>query len=388
MNLEGRISIDLSYPSHDTGVVTLSSSRPVHASTLFEGKTIEETLQTLPLLFSICSTAQACAAVRACEQATKSQPPTGVEPIRQQLLSIEMIREHLWRILLGWSERVGTPPPESALAEVMRLQQELRQSLTAGDSPFRIVVSPFEPDMASFQQAVQQLKALLKQTVLGVDCSTWLQIESIDQLHQWISRQQGVATQLLHKIWQQQWHGLGRCLIPPLPTLEWDRLNQALSHSNYVEQPEWAGEPAETTPLTRTDSPLLHQLQLEYGNGLLVRLIARLTELAQLVESLDQPHSSTPSPVGFASGESGIGCCEAARGLLVHRVTLENEQIRQYQILAPTEWNFHPDGVVVRALQQLPAESPHLQQQASLIIHAIDPCVGYDLTINQRPPAH
>ncbi|HIJ30976.1 MAG TPA: Ni,Fe-hydrogenase I large subunit, partial [Gammaproteobacteria bacterium] len=78
----------------------------------------------------------------------------------------------------------------------------------------------------------------------------------------------------------------------------------------------------------------------------------------------------------------GIGLSTAARGQLLHRVAVENSQIIRYQILAPTEWNFHPQGVVTQALQQLEPDTATVKQQASLIIHAIDPCVGYDLTLN------
>jgi hypothetical protein len=58
--------------------------------------------------------------------------------------------------------------------------------------------------------------------------------------------------------------------------------------------------------------------------------------------------------------------------------------IGRYQILAPTEWNFHPEGVLAKGLNQLQADSVELlKQQASLLINAIDPCVGYALQIEQ-----
>jgi hypothetical protein len=51
-----------------------------------------------------------------------------------------------------------------------------------------------------------------------------------------------------------------------------------------------------------------------------------------------------------------------------------------YRLLAPTEWNFHPRGVVVQALETL-APDADLEQLASLLVEAIDPCVGYDLEV-------
>ena len=61
---------------------------------------------------------------------------------------------------------------------------------------------------------------------------------------------------------------------------------------------------------------------------------------------------------------------------------IENDTINKLVILAPTEWNFHPEGVAAKSLNDLDASSPHeLRQQAELLIHAIDPCVGYHLNI-------
>ncbi|HIJ30962.1 MAG TPA: hypothetical protein HPP89_05670, partial [Gammaproteobacteria bacterium] len=47
---------------------------------------------------------------------------------------METIREHLWRVLLGWSELLGKAPVEAAMAGVMLIQQQLQQTLTAGTS--------------------------------------------------------------------------------------------------------------------------------------------------------------------------------------------------------------------------------------------------------------
>jgi hypothetical protein len=35
---------------------------------------------------------------------------------------------------------------------------------------------------------------------------------------------------------------------------------------------------------------------------------------------------------------------ETARGLLMHEIALDGERIADYFIVAPTEWNFHPQG--------------------------------------------
>ncbi|CAB5508307.1 Type I restriction-modification system, DNA-methyltransferase subunit M (EC, partial [Bathymodiolus thermophilus thioautotrophic gill symbiont] len=44
---------------------------------------------------------------------------------------------------------------------------------------------------------------------------------------------------------------------------------------------------------------------------------------------------------------------EAARGKLMHSLTIQGEEIKSYRILSPTQWNFHPQGVLKQMIQSL-----------------------------------
>ena len=67
-----------------------------------------------------------------------------------------------------------------------------------------------------------------------------------------------------------------------------------------------------------------------------------------------------------------------ARGLLLHRVALDAQgMVDDYRIVAPTEWNFHPDGALVHGLTGLAADDEaRLVRQARLAVQALDPCVA------------
>lgn len=54
----------------------------------------------------------------------------------------------------------------------------------------------------------------------------------------------------------------------------------------------------------------------------------------------------------------GIGLVQvqAVRGLLIHRLELRQERVYDYRIVAPAEWNFHPEGVVAQGLKPLEAK--------------------------------
>src|SRR5690606_20191461 len=99
------------------------------------------------------------------------------------------------------------------------------------------------------------------------------------------------------------------------------------------------------------DHPLLTgALLARYGNGLLTRLAARLLELLALPqrmgELLNGPKLEREiRQSGYGNGTGiGLGVVEAARGRLVHRVEAVDGKVVCFQILAPTEWNFHPEG--------------------------------------------
>lgn len=95
-------------------------------------------------------------------------------------------------------------------------------------------------------------------------------------------------------------------------------------------------------------------------------------------ETPQSPHTAATLSTG-----TGLAQVQAARGLLVHRLTLEQGRLADYRILAPTEWNFHPQGAAALGLATLPAaDEPTLRRLAGLFITALDPCVAYDISIS------
>jgi Ni,Fe-hydrogenase I large subunit len=70
-----------------------------------------------------------------------------------------------------------------------------------------------------------------------------------------------------------------------------------------------------------------------------------------------------------------------SRGLLVHWVRLdgtgEAARTEAYRVLAPTEWNFHPRGVLARALAAL--HGAQAVDDAWRLAVAFDPCVAFTI---------
>ncbi len=384
MGIEGSLNIQLHMGNGAVVAVSTESSRPVHASRVFIGKSIAEAQRMIPLLFNICGTAQACACARACEQALGVQAGTGTEQVRDALVNMETIREHLWRILLDWPSFTAGQADEQAMVEMVAIQRDYRRGLCMDGDIFQTGGSDCEPGPAGLSDVLERLTALLERSVFGIAPDEWLALSGQQALVDWAGDRQTMAARLADQVIQAGWGHAGRCESDALPGLGEELLHQAMRDADYVKQPQWSGHCCETTSLTRCDSPVLQDLKQVYGNGLLARLVARLTEIALLATRLKTQvlHSQRELVAETKPASAGIGQVAAARGQLVHRVKLNAGSISDYQILAPTEWNFHPQGVVVASLASLRGDPAQVEQQARLLVNAIDPCVAYDLQIH------
>jgi hypothetical protein len=372
---------------------TIVSTRPVRAASVFVGYSPEETSARLPRLFSICARAQAGACAEALEQASGLKPNPGAREWRHAAIAAETIREHLWRILLDWPLLSGEPPKRSEMAAVLALSNRIIAHLDPSGALFRPGVAAAPPISSLIAPAVADLTDLLTQQVLGMPPDAWLsRIVDAAAFERWCRRTDTAAARLMQSLLDSGEASLGRTDVPVLPGIPDADLISRMCASDaaaFIARPTWHGEPCETSPFTRgLGTPLIQSLVEHHGAGLLARLGAQLVEVAAGLPVLvaDSSASSAAAgrvPTAAKADGMGLGRANAARGLLVHLAGIADSRVCDYRILAPTEWNFHPHGVVARALSALPA-SPEasLRRQAELLITAIDPCVAFKLTLS------
>ena len=118
------------------------------------------------------------------------------------------------------------------------------------------------------------------------------------------------------------------------------------------------------------------------------RIVARFIEIARLVPAMEQWLSEIRPREPFiahgAAGESGegAGLTEAARGALGHWLRVEGGRIANYQIIAPTTWNFSPrdeagqPGPLETALEGAPVqEGEEAPVSVQHIVRSFDPCM-------------
>ncbi|MFB1488602.1 MULTISPECIES: nickel-dependent hydrogenase large subunit [unclassified Thiocapsa] len=379
----GSLDIQLT-PSSGGLLCTIGSTRPVTAASAFVGRSPEETTARLPLLFSICARAQAGACAAAFEQASGYVASPITRGRREAAIAAETIREHLWRILLDWPAILGEPPRREDMAAVLALSNRILARIDPAGDLFGVGARAAASQAPGLDVLLADLTDLLTHKVLGVSPEYWLSlIGDPSGFARWCRATETVAARLLRSLLESGEASLGQTPITALPKLSDEALIVRMSAPDWAEfvtRPTWQGQPRETSPFTRVNPLPLVEV---YGAGLLVRLSAQLTEVAIGLRLLSRSSAGSASAQPtLASGNGvGLGRVFAARGLLAHLVQVEDGRVREYRILAPTEWNFHPRGVVARALESLPpGPEEQLRRQAELLITAIDPCVAFKLT--------
>ncbi len=380
MNVEGQLNIRLRLSGSGVEQVVIRSSRRVDASRVLEGKTTQEALTLLPLLFSVCGMAQAVAGARACESATSRKATPEEERLRGRLVAMETLREHLWRIFLDWPRFLGAESDRDSLARVVALQRDYTALLLPAGKTLLDPAGAPDIDTGSMERLLGRMEQLLETRVFGRPPRQWLEMTSPEEFHRWLDAHDTLAASYLAGIRKLHWESVGASEVCPLPRLDPERLRREMEDDDFLRAPLWEGRCRETSPLTRVHTPLMQALRSRYGEGLLSRAVARLTEVARITARFGQEDAGEEP---FVAG-SGVGQIGAARGQLAHSVTLDGEdRVARYRILAPTEWNFHPRGNLAQGLSTLSGDRATLEEQAHQLIHAVDPCVDYRLVLEE-----
>lgn len=155
--------------------------------------------------------------------------------------------------------------------------------------------------------------------------------------------------------------------------------------------PRLAGRVLETGALARQlvdGHPLIRDAARRCGGSVYTRVLARLLELALVVPAMErwvrELDVGAPyfSHVELPAHGAGVGLTEAARGSLGHWLTIRNGRIVNYQIVAPTSWNFSPrdahgvpgalEAALVGALVRDGEDTPVAVQH---IVRSFDPCM-------------
>jgi hypothetical protein len=372
VTLEGELRVRLEWDGRTVRGVHIASTRPFAAARVLTGMRPADTSAMVARLYSICSCAQETASAHALAAAAQDDCAHASESSRTSV-QLEAIQEYLWRILIDWPQAMGkdarVPPVADARRRIAEAQAALRATGVAD------VLAVLVPD----------LHAIAAAHVYGVSPRDFLAVDDIGALEGWMTRTDTLPAVLLSEL-QASLPLLGRSDVGLMP----DLADQAFAEHvlpafrlrpDFARAPDWAGVPVETGALARMQAhPLLASLRARQGNAVPVRMAARLIELATLLAGLEDDVDAAVAPRWIdtfapATGE-GIAAVQTARGMLLHRARVDAGRVAAYDIVAPTEWNFHPAGALTRGVEGMQAgDEATLEGRARLVVQGLDPCV-------------
>jgi len=168
---------------------------------------------------------------------------------------------------------------------------------------------------------------------------------------------------------------------------------------SWCKAPRLDGQVMEVGALARqmvNGHPLIRDLVSKNGSNVRERVIARLLEIALVVPAMEDwvkgltPKEPFCSHAQMPDEVEGFGMMEAARGSLGHWLKVKNGRILNYQIIAPTTWNFSPrdaqnmPGALEQALMNTPlagdkvpvtGNNGTMPIEVQHIVRSFDPCM-------------
>jgi hypothetical protein len=334
----------------DAGRVTdvrLRSGRPVGVARLFTGRPAAEAPSLAGSLFSLCGFSHRVAARRALAAAQGA----AAEPSRAESvgLAAERLAESLRATLFSWPERAGDA----------RIAAPLRDAVAAARTLTR--ASADEAAAARLESAVATLGLRSDTPAAPAPGSVFAEILA----------EAGAETFL-------------RALPPdPLTPADDPTVVDALRSGREA----FAAAPSLPARVVETGAFARHGGETG-GPALAARLVARFLDMAEALrllrsgEDFDGAAASTGQDAGFAAVES-------ARGRLYHWARLGADgRVVDYQILAPTEWNFHPAGPFVAALAGARVGAgAAASRRVALAAALYDPCVAFEIALREPDDA-
>ncbi|SDD91448.1 hypothetical protein [Rhodospira trueperi] len=385
-----RLSVALDVADDRVVGVGLESSRRADVARVLIGQPVGAAVRLVGLLFSLCGVAQTVAAVQAAEAATGARASSATNGARHAVVLCEAVEQSVLRLGMDWPAVAGTAPDIEAVRDLRHGVAAARRaaSVASWDRIGGAAAGARWPPPA-LGAAVAPMTADIRALVFG-DAPV---PETEAALADLAASGRGSVSGALALALDDGAGGVADAAVAPLRDWDLGTFAARLSGSNglaFAARPDWRGAPAETGALARLDGhPLVAGLRAR-GAGLAARLAARLLDLDRMLAALaDLAHgAAAPPPAALSDGPGrGLSAVDTARGLLVHRVTLDGGRVADWRIVAPTEWTFHPDGALARVPLGWPAgDRTALLRRVRLLVAAMDPCVAHDVAI--REAAH
>jgi hydrogenase large subunit len=415
--VEGEAELDFSFKNNKIDDVNIKFGFYRGVENILVGKPPRDALVITPRVCGICNHAHLIASVRAIEDGYRS---VGMEvnlsnkanDIREFTLACEMIQNHV-----KWFYLIMLPQLEKLLDEVSEENHALKASylsstitkalaIFAGQWPHSsyavpggVTCDPTYVDVMQAENLIDESIKFFEQVMVGIKVDELLAMDSVLDLPK-IGGDLGKTLYLLGSSGMAEMgksHDrfivFGECLcfkigksIPTkVSTIDTSYVKEEAQKGSMAKSVTYKNRLFEVGSLARgmiAKEPMVKALHKRYKDATLTRIFARVYEMGlllsyskQLLKRLDLQEPSctfdtNKRPMNF----EGVGVVEAARGSLIHKTTVKEGLITNYEIIVPTQWNLsngyaEEQGVATKAMRGASSV-----EEASFIFRTFDVC--------------
>jgi len=332
------------------------------------GRTVGEALDVVrgldgasPRIHQLAATA----AFAAAGAAGVSRPEPWAE---ERAIAIETAQEHLCRLMLDWPALFGHSPRRE------RFDMLYRQLAQSGGSRGAFELGGDLLDLV----AVELLGGFFRAT------------REPNALREFVERARrggtiGAALADLIEMGSSTSEQDSVPLLPLLSAQAWAHELGGVPSAAFCRTPSLYGRAFETGVLGRHAESMLVGILLGNGHRIAARLFARVIDLADCASRLRHPLASDmpmlvdAAPIGPGAGLAWV---ETAQGLLMHVLRLDGERVAEYAVIAPKQWNFHPQGAFACEGSGWSAPSSELALlRLDALVLALDPGVEFEIVL-------
>lgn len=366
-SLAGSIDVNLMVQAGRVVRVDIVSARSFAFGRLAAGRSLDSVVVLIRRLFSLCAAAQSAAAASAMEAARGET----IDAAAMRARTGAVLAERVVELLRGTVTALAGTAIAAFAPDMRRIAAAAR------------ALDDRAADAETARAAIDEIERAL--TALGLGPHDLTDKKAFDR---WIGSGLPFAA-LLRPIAESAETDFGAIVLDPLSSGADLAIGGRLlgEGAGFAARPSLDRRVPETGALVRNiDHPLVAALAQSHGAGLLVRLVARAVEAsatpARLRATLFAGEEAAEADVMrcYAMGSGrGLAAVECARGRLHHLAEVaDDRKVGRLEILAPTEWNFHPLGPLARALSGAVVGTDRAARtRIDRLIAAFDPCVAF-----------
>jgi len=406
--IEGEAKLNFSFKNKKIDFVDIEFASSRHIENILKGKNPLDALVINPRVCGICGHAHLIATVQALENCYENiEISQKAKIVRELTLNFEIIQNHFKWIyltlfpLLGFKQNIkgATYPSQlmsKAIATVGGQYPHNSYAIVGG-----IVSEISSIDLIKMENYLDEVIKFYQDTVIDATIEDFLVCENIEKIlsatgdlpkilntlkNQEIAKE-GKSFDRFIAFGDNSYFKSGRGVKTKINhNINVKYVNEHPNQNSYAKNVKFKNYYYEVGALSRAminKTPLIKDSHRRYQDSIFSRILARICEIPQLlihskklISQIDLEEPSYIKPTIDISNikGTGVGVVEAARGSLIHKVTIKENIIKDYQIITPTQWNLSNGNKDDLGISQKAMVGLKDTQLAQIVFKSFDVC--------------